>query len=501
MSPIPALDLVALLPLLLLTAAAMAVLLYGVLRRDETGSVTRPLALLSLVATGASLLLLLDQDSRPLFPIGTGEAAHYGMLQMNRFAATCGLVVVLGSIVVVLQSRAYIIRNGIVATEYFSLLLFAVLGMVLLAASTDLVTIFLSIELLSISLYVMVGMERDNPRSLEAALKYFVLGSFASAFLIFGIAFLYGATATTHLGRMQEVIANGSHVPQFLVAGLALLIVGFGFKLALAPFHLWAPDVYHGAPTPITALIATASKVAGFAALLHIVTSLQPFFVVTPMAVHVLWGLAALSMLLGNLLGIVQREIKRLLAYSSIAHSGYIALAVLVAATSASDGAGLGRATAAMLFYLIGYVFMNLLAFGVATALGRKGDTLLEHYAGLAQREPVMAALMTIALFALTGIPLTAGFVGKVMLFASAVQAGYLILAIIGILSTVFSAYYYLRVVVLMYFQEPPVEVESVSVAAQDRWPLVACAAVVIILGVIPAPFVHLAGSCLAGRL
>lgn len=502
MSSVPPFDFVAMLPLLLLSLTGMGVMLMGALRRDETGAVTRPLTLASLVVSALALLPLLGDSGRPLFLVGPpGAPTAFGMLQMNSFAAVCGITVLLAVIVVVLLSKDYVVRHGIIATEYYSLLLFAALGMVLLGAATDLVAILLALELLSVCLYVMTGMERANPRSLEAALKYFILGSFASAFLIFGMAFIYGATAHTQLALISQAVREGNYIPQFLVAGFALLLVGFGFKLALAPFHMWAPDVYDGAPTPITALIATASKVAGFAAMLHVVVGLHEFIRVTPMAVSVLWTVAVLSMVLGNLLGIVQKGIKRMLAYSSIAHSGYLAIAILVAGLAGADGDSLGAATGAIVFYLIGYAFMNLLAFGIATVLGRRGDTLLDHYAGLSKREPLLAALMSIAMLALTGIPLTAGFVGKFLVFATAVKQEMAMLAVLGMLSSVISAYYYLRVIVLMYFYEPADGAEFEPVPASSRAPLIACAVAVVLLGVVPWPFIQLAGGLLAAAL
>jgi NADH-quinone oxidoreductase subunit N len=334
--------------------------------------------------------------------------------------------------------------------EYYALALFSTAGMVAMAAANDLVVIFLALEVMSIGVYVLAGVRRNETRSSEAALKYFLLGAFAAGFLLFGIALIYGATGTTRLEAIAARVASGVGEPsQFVLLGAGLLLVGFAFKVAAVPFHVWTPDVYEGAPTPITALMAVGVKAAAFAALVRVFGA--TFGHLAGEWKGLLWAIAAATMTVGNLLAISQKNVKRMLAYSSIAHAGY-ALIGLVAGTA--------EAGSALLFYLLAYAAMNLGAFAVVVALGRVGEPNEEIscYAGLAGRRPLLAAAMAVFLLSLAGVPPLAGFAAKFYVFGAAVQAGYVGLAVVGVLNSLVSAYYYLWVIVQMYMYEGEVE-------------------------------------------
>jgi NADH-quinone oxidoreductase subunit N len=320
--------------------------------------------------------------------------------------------------------------------------------MVVMAASNDLITVFLGLELMSLALYVMVGSRRGQLESNEAALKYFLLGAFASGFLLYGIALIYGATGSTNLRGIVAFMSDSplGRSPLF-VTGALLLIVGFGFKVAAVPFHMWTPDAYEGAPTSVTAFMSAGAKAAGFAALLRVAG--------TALAVSdidwrpLLSGLAILSMTVGNVTALLQTNVKRMLAYSSIAHAGYVLVAL---------AAGGSQGTAAALFYLAVYSFMNLGAFGILALLGRGQDerVLVSDLAGLGFRQPLLGIAMTVFMISLGGIPPTAGFMGKIYVFGAALDAGLVPLVIIGVLNSVISVFYYLRITVAMYMSEEP---------------------------------------------
>jgi NADH-quinone oxidoreductase subunit N len=348
------------------------------------------------------------------------------------------------------MSIRYLRQEGFEHGEYYVLVLFAAVGMMFMASAADLIIIFLGLETFSLSLYVLAGFFRTQAKSNESALKYFLLGAFSTGFLLYGIALLYGATGTTNLKEIHEFLrVNPLPNEPLMLVSMGLLIVGFGFKVASVPFHMWTPDVYEGAPTPITAFMSVGSKAAGFAAFLRVfLYSLSSF---QGEWLWVLWVLAVLTMTLGNLVAIAQQNIKRMLAYSSIAHAGYI----LIAMVAAND---LG--TASVLYYILAYAFMNLGAFGVVILFGRRGEEnlLISDYSGMASKYPLLAALMATFMFSLAGIPPTAGFVGKFYIFSAAVKAGYIGLAVIGVLNSALSVYFYLRVTVMMYMRNPEKE-------------------------------------------
>jgi len=363
--------------------------------------------------------------------------------------------------------------------------------MLLLTSASDLIVVFIAIELMSLSLYVLSGLFKRRRQAGEASMKYFLLGAFASAFLLYGIALLYGATGTTNIDRIAAAAAATPH-DTLLIAGLGLLLVGFGFKISSAPFHMWAPDVYEGAPTSVTALIATGSKAAVFAVLVRLL--LSGVRAVQADWTAVLWVLAALTMTLGNVVAIAQSNLKRMLAYSSIAHVGYMLVGL-----AAGGAAGAG----AVLFYLLAYTFTTAGTFGVITLCVRAGEEAVDvrDYAGLGRRHPVLAFALALLLLSLVGIPPLAGFVGKFYLFGAAVRAGFVWLAVLGVLNSAIAAYYYLRVIVTMYMQEPDEQSASVAPSFAGGLALTIAVIGVVLLGLMPAPFVDLAQVAVAPLL
>jgi NADH-quinone oxidoreductase subunit N len=346
--------------------------------------------------------------------------------------------------------------------------------MILLVSAVDLITVFLGIEAMSIPIYVLAGFDRRHLRSNESALKYFLVGSFASAIMLYGMALLYGATGSTHFAAIRAALDPNSPLA---MGGLGLVLVGFTFKISSVPFHQWTPDVYEGAPTSVTAYMSVTVKAAAFAALLRIVA--EAFVPAAAPLEGVLWALAALTMVVGNVMAVIQDNVKRLLAYSSVAHAGYL-LVGFVAATP--------RAASAVLFYLLVYVFMNLGAFGVVVALAHRGRDAerMDDFAGLARTRPGLAALMTLFMVSLAGIPGTAGFIAKFQLFAAAVEADHVPLVILAVLASLVSIYYYLRLPVLMYMREPGAVAPRGRVDLGEGVALALCAFGVLALGLFP---------------
>jgi NADH-quinone oxidoreductase subunit N len=378
---------------------------------------------------------------------GQSAVGYSGMVSLDSLSTVFSILFLASTGVVILLSMPFLRRDDVEHAEYYALLLFATSGMMILASGLDLITLFLGIEVLSISLYILAGYRRDSDASNEAAMKYFLLGAFASAVLLYGIALVYGATDTTNLIRIGEILGGmGGPFPEgLLFAGVALILVGLAFKVAAAPFHMWTPDVYEGAPTPITAFLSAGPKAAAFAAILRV-------FLVAFGPVQAEWDvilsvIAALTMTIGNVAAIAQTNVKRMLAYSSIAHSGYVLIGVVTGGAVGATGA---------IFYLLAYVAMNLGAFGVIVLLEHKGERgeELRDYAGLGFRYPMIGALLSLFMISLSGIPPTVGFVGKLYLFGGAVQSGHVLLAVIAVLNSAVSVFYYLRLMVLMYMRE-----------------------------------------------
>ena len=481
MIPAPPISLAVLAPTLIVMGAGCLVLLLDLLPPRASKVHLATVALLGVVA--ALLTSLAAWGGR-----GRG---FRDMVILDNYALFFHVVICYGAALIVLLSIDYLRRNGVESGEYYALVLFSTSGMLLLTSASDLIVVFLAIELMSLSLYVLSGLFKRRRQAGEASMKYFLLGAFASAFLLYGIALLYGATGTTSIDRIAAAAAAAPH-DTLLIAGLGLLLVGFGFKISSAPFHMWAPDVYEGAPTSVTALIATGSKAAVFAVLVRLL--LSGVRAVQADWTAVLWVLAALTMTLGNVVAIAQSNLKRMLAYSSIAHVGYMLVGL-----AAGGAAGAG----AVLFYLLAYTFTTAGTFGVITLCVRAGEEAVDvrDYAGLGRRHPVLAFALALLLLSLVGIPPLAGFVGKFYLFGAAVRAGFVWLAVLGVLNSAIAAYYYLRVIVTMYMQEPDEQSASVAPSFAGGLALTIAVIGVVLLGLMPAPFVDLAQVAVAPLL
>jgi NADH-quinone oxidoreductase subunit N len=433
----------ALRPEIVLSLWAMGILLVDVFQKgDRSGPSSPAIPWLTLVgfllAAGANTWLLL----------GVEVMGPEGMVAVDGFRVFANFIFLLAAALAVLISIGYLDRHDLNRGEFYVLLSYAVVGMMLLGASRDLILTFLALELMSVSIYVLVGFNRRDPRSSEAALKYFLLGAFASGFFLYGIALTFGATGTTDLGELASLLAPGAGVATpLLLAGVALLAIGFLFKVAAIPFHVWTPDAYDGAPTPVTAIMATGVKAAAFAAFIRV-------FAVSFESLYAQWevvvaGLAVVTMLVANLIALTQGSVKRMLAYSSIAHAGYLLVAVV---TASALGA------AAFLFYLLVYTLMTAGAFGIVigNARGSSDRVSLDDYAGLGWQKPFMGAAFSVILLSLAGFPLTGGFIGKLFILRAALDVGHQVLAVVLVMASLISYFYYLRVVIVMYMRPAP---------------------------------------------
>lgn len=434
-------------PLIFLTLWACVLLLADLFIPRERKGLT---ALLS--ALGLALTL-----SFTLMQIGDGDTAFNGMVIIDGFAVFVNALILVSGLLGVALAYGYVKRMGLERGEYYTLLLFSVTGMMLMAQAGDLIVVFLALELLSIPLYVLAAFARPRVESEEAGLKYFLLGAFATGFIVYGTALVFGATGSTNLAAIVAAASGGNLL--LLAIGSALILVGLGFKVAVVPFHMWTPDVYQGAPSAVTAFMSSGAKIAGFAALLRVFTTAFP--VIAGDMTDIFWMVSALTMILGNVIAIAQTNIKRLLAYSSIAHAGYILMAFVPYGNSEVAPVSI----AAGLFYLVAYAITNFGAWGVVIALEKSEGRGLEiaDYAGLARRHPVLAAAMTVFMLSLIGLPPTVGLVGKIYLFRAVIDGGFYGLAVIGVLTSLISAYYYLRVVVVMYMRDGSPETERES--------------------------------------
>jgi NADH-quinone oxidoreductase subunit N len=470
MLPHPPLTFAPLVPELVLAATGIIVLL---LDAFETRYRSMLLAVMSQVG-----ILLAAVASVRLWNWKGEPTVLGGMIAADRFAVVTRLIILAAASIAVVYAKHYFDRTGEGRGEIFALLLFATSGMTLMTASVDLITIFLALEIFSLSLYVMTGFS-FRLASGEAALKYFLLGAFSSAFFLYGIALTYGATGTTKISGIANSLAGHAEVSAFALAGLGLLAIGFAFKVGAAPFHMWTPDVYQGAPTPITAFMAAGTKVAAFAALIRVLdVAFQPL---TWNWTPVIWVIAAITMIVGSYLAISQTDIKRMLAYSSIAHAGFV-----LTGLTAANSVGIQSA----LFYLLAYALMVLGGFGTVMLISSTGEenTSLESYKGLASRKPFLSGLMTLFLLSMAGIPPTVGFIAKASVFGAAVSAGNWPLVVIAVFCSVVAAFFYLRVIVLMYMTEP---VTSGDFANQDvpratSLVVLVPAVLVLVLGVFP---------------
>jgi NADH-quinone oxidoreductase subunit N len=479
MIPAPPIELGALTPTLIIFGAAILVLILDLLPPRQSKEHLGGVALAGIVA---ALLAAIAQWGR-------GARGFRDMVLLDDYALFLHVIICYAAALAVLLSIDYLRRNGIESGEYYALVLMSTSGMMLLASAGDLLIVFLGIELMSLPLYVLAGLFKTRLAAGEASLKYFLLGAFATAFFLYGMALIFGSTGATNLDRIAAAAA-ARPTDTLVTVGLGLLLVGFGFKISSVPFHMWAPDVYEGAPTSITALIATGSKAAAFGALIRVLTvalkAAQPDWTV------LLWAIAAVTMTLGNVVAIAQSNLKRMLAYSSVAHVGYMLVGVVAGGVS---GGG------AVLYYLLAYTFTTAGAFGAILMAERAGEEAVEvrDYAGLARRHPLLAATLALYLLSLIGIPPLAGFVGKFNLFGSAVRAGYVWLTVVAVLNSAIAAYYYLRVIVYMYMREADGTGGAHVVPTFAGGLALAIAAVgIVLLGLAPAPFVDLAQAAVA---
>ncbi len=473
-------DLIAFLPELVLAALGMVVLVAGLARRGRHGTLA-VLAVASLVVTGAALWYSSSSCS-------VGARFFSGMLVLDPFAVFFKSLFLVASGLAILLSVDYLKRYDYRPAEYYSLILFATLGMMVMTSTVHLAAIYVGLELMAMSTYILAGYFRREVRSHEAAVKYFVLGSLSSGVLLFGLSLLYGACGTLDLGALAQALRVGPPSSPAMV-GMALVACGFLFKVAAVPFHVWTPDVYEGAPTPITAFMSVGPKAAAFAMFLRVfITGLGPL---TAEWRWLVGGAAALTMIWGNVAALTQDNVKRMLAYSSIAHAGYALLGLI------AGGAG---GVQSVLFYMVVYTITNLGAFGFVILLesrGFAGETVTD-FAGLSRRHPAAAFGMLLFLLSLGGIPPTAGFMGKLYLFAAAVNAGYVWLAVVAVVMSAVSLYYYLRIVLQMYLRDGDgVEPAPLAPAPWAERVIYACGVLVLLIGMYPMPFAEAARAAM----
>ncbi|HWR13850.1 MAG TPA: NADH-quinone oxidoreductase subunit N [Terriglobales bacterium] len=407
-----------------------------------------------------------------IYQAGHMGYGFFGMIRVDTFSVFFHVVIGIITAVVILASFEYLKVQGIKYGEYYGLILLAAVGQMLMSAAVELVLIFIALEISSIATYILAGFRRRVAISIESSVKYFLLGSFATAFFLYGIALIFGATGSTSVYAIAKVLQGGASPLAY--AGVAMMFVGLAFKIASAPFHVWTPDVYEGAPAPVVALMSTGPKAAAFAVLLRVL-----FATAAPGWFWLVWVSAVLSMSIGNIGALVQNNVKRMLAYSSIAHAGYL----LVAFAAAKD-VGISAA----IFYTAAYAAMNVGAFAVISHFASVGEkyVTIDDYAGLGRRAPGLAAILTIFLLSLIGIPVTGGFLAKFYVFHAAMQSNLTGLVIIGVINSAIAAYYYLRVIVVMYMREPSEETPAIKMPAGLAVALVTCVVATIYLGVLP---------------
>jgi NADH-quinone oxidoreductase subunit N len=471
--PLP--DLRPVLPEIVLSTAALIILLLDLIIRKK--EIVAGLSIASIVATAALM-------------VNASGATFGGMFIADGYSLFFKVIFCINVILTVLISMKYVVIEKINYGEYYGIMLFSTIGMMVMASAAELIVLYVGLELMALSTYILAGFKRYDIRSNEAALKYFLLGAFSSAFLLYGISLIYGLTGTTELKAIAQFISQkGLSGNPALMLSVVLFAVAFSFKIAAAPFHMWAPDVYEGAPTSITAFMSVGPKAAGFAVLGRVF--MVAFDPVKVDWITVLIPIAILTMAVGNIVALAQTNIKRMLAYSSIAHAGYALLGII-----AANGEGLSS----MMTYLMIYAFMNIGAFAVIIMLrseGFKGENISD-YEGLSKTHPLLAALMLIFMFSLTGIPPTAGFIGKFFVFMSAINAGYTWLVVVAVVFSAISAFFYLRIVMFMYMREPK-EVVSLSSAIPLSIALGVSLVAVLVIGVFPSFLVGLARAAIAG--
>ena len=478
-------DLTPIIPEIIVLLTAFTVLLVDLFALTKERSLT--LAVTTIIG------LLLAMLAETLLH-GKDISGFYGTVVADDFSILFEFIYMSVAIVTVFVSRHYIEENEMNFGEYYVLLLTAVSGMMFMTSGLDLLVIFIGLEIMSISSYILVGMKRKVAKANEAALKYLLLGAFSTGFLLYGISLLYGATGSTLLPTIiTEIQQNGADNP-LVIVGMALVVIAMSFKIAIVPFHMWTPDVYTGAPTPVTGFLSGAAKAAGFAVFIRVLMTGIPLDGAN--WENLLWLLAVLTMTVGNVMALRQNEVKRMLAYSSIAHAGYVMVAVVVGSTSAISG---------VIFYSCAYALMGTGAFGILTLrdAGRIPKTF-DDLAGYGKRNPLLALLMTLFIFSLVGLPLTGGFIGKLQIFSAALQEGWVWLTVIGILNSALSVYYYLRVVMFMYMREGALPEGTVLTGKTSGFAfagLIGTAVAVLYLGVFPDQILELASLSILALL
>ncbi len=477
---------VALAPEIILSVWGIVILLLGVSpRRSDASGASADLGWLSVLG-----IVLAAFANGWLY--GVTEVGTQSMIALDGFSLFSNWIILAGAGLGVLISKSYVQRQGLQEAEFYALLIYSTMGLMIMAAARDLIVIFLGLEIMSVAVYVLAAINRRDRTSAEAGLKYFLLGAFSTGFFLYGIALVYGATGSTHISAITESIVSGAAHGALLVFGIALLAVGFSFKVSAVPFHMWTPDVYEGAPTPVTAFMSVAVKAGAFLAFLRV------FSVAFANAYEswwaILWWLAVLTMVVANLVAMVQVSVKRMLAYSGIAHAGYLMVAIVAANETAAAG---------LLFYLLIYTLMNIGAFGIVILVSGQGEDRLEiqEYAGLGWRYPLLGVLFTVFLLSLAGFPGTGGFIGKVFLLQGAMEANLVFLSVVLVLTTVASYWYYLRVAWFMWMRDAPPDTAGgpIYIPVAMRLALITGVILIVYLGVFPGATMDLARSSVSG--
>lgn len=476
MIEIPQIHLFGILPALILCGAGLVALVVGLFVHTWRLGVSSSIAF-------AGILVALWANT-PLRSLN--QTSFGGLIAVDGYCWFLNIVILVAVGLTVLLSTKYLAEQEMFSYEYFVLLLFAAAGMMFMVSADHILVLFLGLETLSISVYILTGLHPGNRKSQEAALKYLLLGALSSGVFLYGAALLFGGGGSLSLSAMKQMIQSGQYGLTAKL-GMGFMLVGFGFKVAAVPFHMWTPDVYEGAPSPLAGFMSVGVKAAAFAAFVRVF--IECFSGLKADWIPLLWALSALTMIVGNIAALTQENIKRMLAYSSIAHAGYILVGMVAG--------GLLDGTPALLFYLLAYTFTNIGAFGVVALVGREGESKvdIDDYRGLAKTHPLLAVTMAVFLFSLAGIPPTAGFVGKFAIFGAAVKQGYIWLVVIGVLTSAASVFYYFRVVMKMYMEEPETERVPVQFGPAAIMALVIAFAGVIYMGLFPATYLALAAD------
>ncbi len=479
LTSIPTIDYIRILPEIVLGVFGIIVMMADPFIPQQNSK--KPLGYIAVVGMIVTLLSILCQANYAGISDPTLGTGWFGMIRIDTFSLFFHTLIALITLAVLLVSFEYMEVQRMRSGEYYGIVLFASLGMMLMSSATELVMIFIALEISSIGSYVLAAMRRRIAESAEASLKYFLLGSFATAFFLYGVALIFGATGSTNVYVIASAIRAMSPVPPMIFLAVALMFIGLGFKVAAAPFHVWTPDVYEGSPSPIVALMSTGPKAAAFAVLLRVLFAMD-----APGWFWIVWVSAALSMTIGNLGALVQNNVKRLLAYSSIAHAGYL----LVAFAAARD-----TGISAAIFYTATYAAMNVGAFAIVSHFANAGEKYvnLDDYAGLGRRSPMLAGILTVFLLSLIGIPITGGFFAKFYVFTSALQSHLVWLTVIGVVNSAIGAYYYLRIIVYMYMRDEREEVPMNRIPFGLAVALAMCLVFTIYMGVLPSRFIDYA--------